>query len=296
MDWLTLALVSTASFAAAVLVDKLLLSCCIRNSAAYLLALITFQQIFVVLVFAFFGAGFSYPLSLYGMLAGTAQAMMYVSYLRALQIEEASRVTSLIFVYPIFVFLGSSLLLGEVMSSRQYLGGIMLVVSAVLVSYRPIPGRSMAFSPALKHLFFFWIFAALYAIGIKYLLTLMSEWHLFIWSSLGTLIAVLPFLADREVRAEAFGFFRAGPSLLGAMFIEEIFDFLGRLLSIFAFAMGPVVLVSAVGALQPSITLVYILALGFFMPKLLEEEMDRRTLTTKFMAAILVVIGIYLVS
>lgn len=124
----------------------------------------------------------------------------------------------------------------------------------------------------------------------------MSEWHLFIRSSLGMMIAVLPFPADREVRAEAFGFFRAGPSLLGAMFIEEIFDFLGRLLSIFAFALGPIALVSAVGALQPSITLVYILALGFLIPRLLEEEMDRRTLAMKFMAAMLVVIGIYLVS
>ncbi len=296
MDWFIFAIASSASFAAAVLVDKFLLGSYIRNSTAYLVALIIFQQVFVVIIAAFAGAGFLYPASIYAMLAGTAQAVMYVSYLRALQVEEASRVTSLIFVYPLFVFLGSALLLGEVLAPRHYLGGVLLVASALLVSYRPGHGRSMAFSPALKHLFFFWIFAALFVIEIKYLLSFMDEWHLFIWSSIGTLVSVLPFLADNKIRAETLGFFRMNSLLLRAILLEEIFDFLGRLLSIFAFALGPVALVSAVGALQPSITLIYILALSLFLPGLIEEEIDRRTLALKFIAGFLVVIGIYLVS
>lgn len=296
MDWFIFALASTASFAVAVLVDKLLLSCCIRSSTAYLLALIILQQVFVILVSATVGAGFIYPVSIYGMLAGAAQAVMYMSYLRALQVEEASRVTSLIFVYPIFVFMGSALLLGEVLTPKNYLGGALLMISALLVSYRPSMGRSMAFSPALKHLFFFWIFASLYAIEIKYLISFTDEWHIFIWSSLGTLLAVLPFLADSKIRAETFEFFRMSPFLMAAIMVEEIFDFLGRLLSIFAFALGPVALVSAVGALQPSVMLVYILALSLFMPGLLDEAVDRRTLILKFAAGILVVIGVYLVS
>jgi uncharacterized membrane protein len=296
VDWFIFALASSASFAAAVLVDKFLLGSYIRNSTAYLVALIIFQQVFVVIIAAFMGAGFIYPASIYAMLAGTAQAVMYVSYLRALQVEEASRVTSLIFVYPLFVFLGSALLLGEVLAPRHYLGGVLLVASALLVSYRPGHGRSMAFSSALKHLFFFWIFATLFVIEIKYLLSFMDEWHLFIWSSIGTLVVVLPFLADNKIRAETLGFFRIDSLLLRAILLEEIFDFLGRLLSIFAFALGPVALVSAVGALQPSITLIYILALSLFMPGLIEEEIDRRTLALKFIAGFLVVIGIYLVS
>ncbi len=296
MDWLIFAFISTASFAVAVLVDKLLLSCCIRNPTAYLVGLILLQQVFVIITFAFFGSDFVYPISIFGMLAGVAQAVMYVSYLKALQVEEASRVTSLIFVYPVFVFLGSALLLGEVLSARNYLGGMLLVVSAILVSYRPLPGRSIAVSPALKHLFFFWIFASIYSIEIKYLLSFMDEWHLFIWSSLGTLLAVLPFLADSRIREETLGFFRMSRFLTVAILVEEIFDFLGRLLSIFAFSSGPVALVSAVGALQPCVMLIYILGLSLFMPGLLEEEVGRRTLALKLAAGVLVVIGVYLVS
>jgi uncharacterized membrane protein len=101
MEWLVFALLSTPSFALAVIVDKLLLIQCIKNSDAYLLALMLFQKIFVILVSVSVGAGLVYPLSVFGMLACTAQAAMYASYLRALQVEEASRVTSLIFVYPV---------------------------------------------------------------------------------------------------------------------------------------------------------------------------------------------------
>jgi hypothetical protein len=44
----------------------------------------------------------------------------------------------------------------------------LLVVSALLVSSRP-GEYNMVFSPALKPLFFFWIFSALFAILVKYI-------------------------------------------------------------------------------------------------------------------------------
>jgi uncharacterized membrane protein len=295
MSWLALACCSSAAFSASVLVDKSLLGCCIRSSTAYLLALVLFQQIFVVLAVAFLGLGFVYPYSLSALAVGAVQAAMYATYLRALTIEEASRVTSMIFVYPVFVFLGGALLLGEVLSPRHYAGGLILVASALLVSHRPTRG-SLAFSPALKPLFAFWLFAALYALGIKYLSGFMDEWHIFIWTSLGTLFAVVPLMADEDLRAETLGFFLKGPGIMGAMALEEIFDLMGRLFSIFAYASGPAALVSAVGALQPTITLVFILILGLFMPGLLAEEADRNAVAVKFLAGLMVAAGIYLIS
>jgi uncharacterized membrane protein len=295
MSWLALACCSSAAFSASVLVDKSLLGCCIRSSTAYLLALVLFQQIFVVLAAAFLGLGFVYPYSLYALAVGAVQAALYAAYLRALTMEEASRVTSMIFVYPVFVFLGGALLLGEVLSPRHYAGGLILVASALLVSNRPA-GGSLAFSPALKPLFAFWLFAALYALGIKYLSGFMDEWHIFIWTSLGTLFAVVPLMAEDDLRAESLGFFLKGPGLMGAIALEEIFDLMGRLFSIFAYASGPAALVSAVGALQPTITLVFILILGLFMPGLLAEEADRNAVAVKSLAGLMVAAGIYLIS
>lgn len=295
MDWLFFALLSTASFAMAVIADKYLLGY-IKSISSYLVALIIFQQIFVIAVIAFMGTKFIYPISILEMLTGAAQAASYISYLRALKVEEASRVTSLIFVYPLFVFVGAAVFLGEVLTLKDYVGGTILVISAFLVSYRMSNLRQPTISPALKHIFFFWIFSVFYALEIKHLLSFVNEWHLFIWSSIGALFAVVPLLADREILDDTFKIFVSGYHLRGAMLLEEVFDFLGRLASLFAFALGPVALVSAIGAMQPSMTLICILALSRFVPGVINEELDRKSLTLKFMAGVLMVVGIYLIS
>jgi hypothetical protein len=67
------------------------------------------------------------------------------------------------------------------------------------------------------------------------------------------------------------------------------------LFSIFALALGTAALVSAVGATQPTVTLIYILALSQFVPGIL-EDMNRRTPTLKFIACALIVLDVYLVA
>jgi drug/metabolite transporter (DMT)-like permease len=103
----------------------------------------------MVMAAAFAGWGFEYPyFPVRGLLVGVVQAILYAAYLRALIAEEASRVPSLIFVYPVFVFLGSALLLGEVLSPRRYAGGLILVASALLVSRRPAGSLASSSSPS----------------------------------------------------------------------------------------------------------------------------------------------------
>jgi hypothetical protein len=143
-----------------------------------------------------------------------------------------------------------------------------------LVSYRPaIKGSSLILSPALKYMFLVWVFYATYSISAKFLLSFMDEWHLMIWLSLGNLLAVQPFLLAKEVRAEIGRYLQSGRFFFSALMAEEIFSFFGRGALIFAFAVGSVALVSSVVALQPLLTLIYILALSIFIrgPK---EELD----------------------
>ena len=82
---------------------------------------------------------------------------------------------------------------------------------------------------------------------------------------------------------------------MATILLEKVFDFMGRLFSIFAFALGPVALVSAVGAIQPTMTLIYILVLSQFVPGIL-EDINRKTLTLKFIGFALVVLDLYLVT
>ncbi|NYT02272.1 MAG: EamA family transporter, partial [Methanosarcinales archaeon] len=278
------------------IIDKLLLTRCVRDSTAYMVVLIIVQQLFNLAIIAWQGVEVVYPWSLLALLAGGLQVGLWYSYLKALQVEEVSRVTSLVFVYPLFVFLGAALLLGESLTTANYLGGLLLVSSAMLVSRRPSPAGPLAFSPAVKPLIVFWIAASAYAIAAKHLLLHMDEWQLILWSAFGNLALVLPFLIVPRIREEVFIFSRQGARVMGAVLLEETFDLAGRAGMIFAFALGSVGLVSSVSALQPLMVLLYVVVLSIFVPGLLEEELDRHSIMRKLAAVVMVSLGIYLIS
>ena len=297
MDWLFLSLAGAAALAVTGVIDKFILGRYVRDPLAYLAALVVMQQILIVAIPAYLGWGCVYPQTLYALAAGGCQVVLWAAYLLALQVEETSRVAALVYVFPVFVFLGAYLFLGETLAANDYAGGALLVCSALLISYRPTQGgRPAIVSPALKYMAVFWVFTAAYALAAKYLLGFMNEWHLILWSSLGSLLAVLPLLGRESVRNEFATYFRSGPFLLSALLADEVFDFLGRGAFIFAYAVGSVALVSSVAALQPFITLVYVILLGLFIPGILQEELDRKTMALKTVAILLIVVGVYLVS
>jgi uncharacterized membrane protein len=297
VDWFILSMLGAASLAVTGVIDKFILGKYVRNPLAYLVVLVFLQQIFVVAIPVYTGLGFVYPHSLYALATGGALVVLWAAYLRALQVEETSRVAALVYVFPVFVFLGAFIFLGETLTGKEYAGGALLVLSAVVISYRPAQMDSPAiFSPALKYMAIFWVFTAVYALASKYLLAVMDEWHLILWSSIGSMVAVLPLLSVEEIRKETLTYFRGGPFLFCALMADEVFDFLGRGAFIFAYAAGSVALVSCVSALQPFITLIYVILLGLFVPGILQEELDRKTIALKTAAIVLIVSGVYLVS
>jgi len=70
------------------------------------------------------------------MLFGSLQVFPSFFYIKALQIEEASKVTALEYVYPLFVFIGSVLLLGEVLELKHCAGGLLLLLGTLLISHK----------------------------------------------------------------------------------------------------------------------------------------------------------------
>ncbi len=296
MNWLFFALIGTVSLANTAILDKFILSRYTRDATTYLVSLIFVQQLFAFLVLIFRGFEFVYPLSFIAFLAGSFQVVLWVSYLRALKVEDVSRVTPLVFIYPLFVFGAAALFLGDILTPSRYAGGILLVVSAFLVSYKPEKAKApLVLSPAVKYLFFFWVFVALYAVTAKYLLNFIDEWHLYFWSSLGNLVFCIPLLGKRMTRMETRALLQKSGAL-GAILLEEVFDFTGRIGFLFAYSLGSVALVASVNALQPLIVLVYVIILSLFMPGMLKEEISRETLVFKFSAVILVVAGMYLIT
>jgi transporter family protein len=299
VDWLVFALVGTVFFSAAGVLDKFLLSSYTCDSKAYIICQVLAQQVFTIPILAIIGIDFVYPESAMAMALGALQLLPSLFYLRAVQVEEASRVAALEYFYPVFVFLGAFLFLGESLAPKHCIGGLLLVISVLLISYKHKGKGSFSLSPlspALRPFISYWISMAIYCIALKYLLASMNEWQLYAWSSLGSLMAALPLLLNPSVRVEVLGFFKSGTSAVGTLVSEETFMFLGIIFSIFAYALGSVALVTSVGALQPMMTLILVVVLGIFLPGRVKEELDRNSLIQKGLSSIVIIIGIYLVS
>lgn len=323
MEWLTLAFLGTIFFSVAGILDKLMLSSYTDDSNAYIVCQVLASQLFTIPVLFMVGANFVYPQSLIAVLFGSLQVFPSFFYMKALKIEETSKVTALEYVYPLFVFIGSVLLLGEVLELKHCAGGLLLLIGTLLISYKKngsdlnglysngstnncsiingliIKPFLSSLSPAIKPFLSYWVLTAAYYISLKYLLVTIDEWNLYIWSSLGSLMVVLPLMGIQSIRSEVKSFFSQGRMAVGALISEETFQFLGIIFSIFAYAIGSVTMVSSVGALQPIMTVLLILGLGILTPKLakaMDEKTDRGSLKRKGISFVVVAIGIYFVS
>jgi drug/metabolite transporter (DMT)-like permease len=318
MEWLSLAFLGTISFSVAGVLDKYMLSSYTDDSKAYIVCQVLASQLFTIPILLIAGANFVYPQSLIALLFGSLQVIPSFFYMKALQIEEASKVSAMEYVYPLFVFVGSVLFLGEVLEIRHCAGGLLLLIGTLLISYNKngsaitgsnsdslnINGKTSkpffsALSPAIKPFLTYWILTAAYYLTLKYLLITIDEWNLYIWSSLGGMVAILPLLGMPSIRSEVKGFFKQGGRAVVALISEETFQFLGIIFSIFAYAIGSATMVSSIGALQPIVTLLFIVALGILMPKLAhatQEKTDWCSLKQKGISFIVVVMGIYFVS
>ncbi len=308
MDWLILALLGTIFFSAAGILDKLILSSYSQDSRAYIVCQILAQQVFTVPLLLMTGMNFVYPQSILALFAGSLQILPALFYLRALEVEEASRVIALEYVYPLFVFIGSGIFLGETLPLKGYLGGFLLLTGCIMVSHRQNGQKEncqkgsaclSSISPAIKPFLSYWILTAAYYISLKYLLSSIDEWHLYTWSSLGSLMAIAPLIAIPSVRCQAAGFFGRGRLAIGALISEETFMFFGIICSIFACGFGSVALVTSVGALQPVLTLLLILGLGVIMPRLSEgmkENTGLEALVQKALCFIIILAGVFFIS
>jgi drug/metabolite transporter (DMT)-like permease len=312
LEWLILAFLGTVFFSGAGVLDKLLLSKCTNDSKAYIVCQVLVQQLFTIPVLLIEGPKFMYPESLIALLFGCLQIFPTFFYMKAMQTEEASKVSAMEYVYPVFVFIGSVFLFGEVLDLKCCAGGLLLIVGTLLLSYKKkaigrgsnshgpkILTNLIALSSTIKPFMSYWILTAIYYLSLKYLLVSMDEWHLYTWSSLGSLMVVLPLLSKQSIRSEVTDFFAGGGVAVGALISEETLQFLGLIFSIFAYAIGSVTLVSSVGALQPILTVLLILGMGVLAPKLakeMNERTDRRALMQKGISFLVVMIGIYFVS
>jgi len=83
---------------------------------------------------------------------------------------------------------------------------------------------------------------------------------------------------------------------ISLIYVAEIFGMGGMAFFYLALQRGPVSLVALVGGTQCLFVLVFVTLISILFPKILKEEIDKKTIIIKIISIILMLVGLYLIS
>ena len=322
MSWLFLTIFSYLLLAIVSLGDKFVVDKILKDSRVYVFIVgILSAIIFVIAPWFLQWPGLF--LFLINIIAGALFIFALWTMYEALRLGEASRVVVVIgSIIPVFTIIFSLLFFKENFTTSQWMGVIFLLIGMITMSF--IVSRKKRWSIFLKRTLsifsggynkrwiFFSILSAfiysLFFITTKYAYNHQEFLSSFIWIRLGGLLVALLFLIDKDSRKIIFKSFKKKSLLKRANLIKKkepnklfiIFNqFLGSiafLLQNYAVYLGPVAIINALQGVQYAFLLFLGIFLTIFFPKLLQEDISKKTLIKKIISIILVGIGLYFIS
>jgi uncharacterized membrane protein len=225
--------------------------------------------------------------------AGILHLVAYAFYFKALKIEEVSRVVPLFYLSPVFLLFLAAIFLGEIFTPLKYLGVILLVIGAMLISLKNF--STISFGKAFYWMICSALFLALNSILIKYLLRFTNYWTIFAWERVGNGIATIPifylYLSELLITVRKYG-----KKVISLLSVTEVINILALLLITIATSVGYVTLVNALASIQPFFVLIFTVILSVFYPSVLKEEVKRSIIFLKILAIILIFVGAILIT
>jgi len=293
--WFLYALVSVVFFGFTTIVDKLMLENRLSSFSYY----VTYSPpalVFSVCVLFFFRTNvFSVPYAI-AFIAGLFSAAGYFLYVLSIRKEEASRIAALTSLAPAFVAVLAVFLVGEIFSAKSYAGISLMILGSAVISYKRNQMKKMIpFSLILI------LIATNFVWGLEQTLSKVSLDQIPIWPflmifMLGKFAVAFPGLAIPSIRRKL----SAEVGSLGrnfglALAFTSIMWSLGIIFFFYAASIGPITLVSTTNLISPLLTLLFAVLITKYPPRVLKEEIDRKTVGLKLTAILLIVFGTYLI-
>ena len=222
-------------------------------------------------------------------------AMLF--YLRALQSEEASVVAPFFQASPLFGYVLAYLVLGETLTGRQMVGGAMIIVGAAFVSIR-LGQPLSAFKTRLAALMLTCGFILALASLIFKAFAIKDEfWITTFWMFVGEAIFGITLLTIPSYRRQFMRLLRANTgALISINASNELINLGGGLGNRYAFVLAPLSLVQAIGSTTTLFVFAFGVVLSLFFPQYSRERLSGRELVQKGIAAVLVAVGVALVT
>lgn len=217
-----------------------------------------------------------------------------ILYVYAISIEEISRVVPLWEISPLLVLLMAFIFLGERLTVYQLLAFFLILMGSFLISIKRIKGLfkiSKAFFPMVLSGFIY----ALDNILIKFMYSKVDFWSVLVWMGLGAVLGALIILSFKKYRIKFIKSLKSlKPRIGGVIFASESLATIARVLYNYALLLSSASLVYVLSGTQNIFVLLYATIFSLFLPKLIKEKIDKKTLLTKTIAILLILAGLYL--
>lgn len=138
---------------------------------------------------------------------------------------------------------------------------------------------------------------AIYYVFTKYVFLTNDFINNFILIRIGTLFGSLSLLTIKKYRREfIFTFFKSKNKIKFLMVANPALNLFAIALISYAIMLGPVSLVNSFEGIQSFFTLVIMIFISIKFPRVLREEVDKRTTFYKLLALALIIVGIYFIN
>ncbi len=232
------------------------------------------------------------------MAMGSLRGLSLVTMVLALRLEQVSRVIALWFLNPIMVVGMAVVFLSESISGLAIGAIAMASLGAGVVSWTG--GESSRGFMAPKVIALALVSAMAWAtanILTKQFVDDDSFWQLYFGSRAGFGVVMLVLVFSSEVRREAGDGWRSRP-LVGLFLLAEVIVTVSLILYYSAINLGPVSLVSAIGAIQPLSVLIYSIALALLFPEIFSGWVTRGKgkFVPQLVGTLVLAVGVSIVS
>jgi len=293
--WFVYALLSVILFGFTTIVDKLMLEERL-STFSYFVAYVPPPLIFCVYVLLLIPAGvFSFP-CIVAFVAGLISAVGYFFYALSIRREEASRIAALTSLSPAFVAVLAIFLVGEIFSVQSYTGIVLMILGSALISYKGNYAKKMIPISLVLILFATNLFYGVEQTISKVSLDQLSFPTFLMMFLFGRMFIVFPGLAVPSAKRKFISEVRSlGKSFGLTLVTGSVTWTLGVILFFYAASLGPITLVAATSLITPLFTLFFAILMTKYLPSILKEEIDRKTVALKFLAIILIIFGTYFI-
>lgn len=286
MEWIFFTLIAVGLWAAINIQDKHVLSHELRDPVLVTTVFCLTMYIFFIVVSSF-NSGIMMPMGFIfiAIIAGIIYSVSLWGYYYSLYKEEVSKIVPVFAIEPFFIALLSFFIFSERLTILNYLGILIIVAGAILISHENSRKRIKKKSIVIV------------AVGVTILWTIrnlifehltsqIELWPVLFWFGVGGIIipVFLLIFHHPHLRKQA----KRG---VRHIILNALISALALFAFIKAISLGPVSLVVALLSTKPLIVFIGATLLSYYRPRFMCEKHSGKVLVQRVLATILIVVG-----